>query len=324
MALSVVNNDANLHTAVGKSRWTLHGHDEEVISGCTLGGLVATCSVDGVALLWKLNDNRDDPCNVCKLSSGGPAFLDSIFTDVTQLAVAQGDACVGFWDAQIGKKVSSFSRYKSPGRAAWPVINVVEGTVDASPMVVYGGDDGYLVRCDTRAASIVSSLNLRAPVTAISTAAGMTFVGDASGHVRWFDFRVHEKSMVDLKCSHDVVTGMSSNESGHRLVVYTMDGKASLIDTKPFALSNSERLLNGIKVFNCSDDRILRKCDWSGPCESVVFPSPDGCVECVNPNTFSEGGFRTIRSNGALNFALFVQNKYILCGGESSVELCEW
>ncbi|CCW60178.1 unnamed protein product [Phytomonas sp. EM1] len=324
MALSVIGNDANLRSTAKKSRWTLYGHDEEVISGCTRGSLVATCSVDGVALLWKLNGNVEDPLNVCKLSSGGPAFLDSTFTDVAQLAVAQGDACMGLWDAQIGKKVHSFSRYKAPGRAAWPVINVVEGAIDSSPMILYGGDDGYLVLCDTRAASIVSSLNLKVPVTALSTSASMTFVGDASGHVRWFDFRVYEKSVVDLKCSQEVVTGVSSNEIGDRLVAYIMDGKASLIDTKPFALSNNERILSEITVSTCSDDRILRKCDWSSQCGTVVFPSPDGCVACVNPNAFLDGSFQSIHSNGAIHFALFVQDGYVLCGGESSVELCEW
>lgn len=333
MALSVVNKYEATGAAAGhvsKASWSLHGHDDEVLSAAARKNLFATCSADGVSLLWRLPDTAKGPENVCKLSTGGPAALDVCFVDDRRIATAQGDATVSLWDIETGKRLTSLSRVKVPGRSSWPVINAV--AMAAEEILAFGGDDGYLSFVDCRSPSISSSINRKTPITALAATDGSLFSGDACGRVCGFDQRMSWRRFMDLKCAADAVSSVACGAKGGVATVYTMDSRLSLVDTQPFAVDEADRLLASVDV-NHGQGRTLMRGDWCGALDAAIVPTADGTVACVGHERFSAGATRFLNSadgggdeegGGELYFSIFVQDRYALFGGSGSLTLREW
>lgn len=321
MALSVVSTSLAPRPE-SKATWSLSGHDAEVISCCAMKNTFSTCGVDGTILIWRVG--ADNVESVCAMHTTGPACLDVAFVDAAKLAGAQGDSCVILWDVERGEKLTCFSRLKSTGRNSWPVINAVTA-VDNS-LLCYGGDDGYLVWCDPKAPTVMSTTNLKAPVTAIAAGEQSVYVGDAVGSVQWFDVRMTGRPVSHLKYCSSVVTGLAVGSRGDRLVIYSMEGSVVLMDVQPFALSDDARLLASTIVAQ-GGHRALLKCDWSDSCDAIVLPNETGVVSCLRPLHLSAGPFRQLGGSGhegVVNFAAFVDNSYVLYGGDGCLFLQEF
>lgn len=332
MSLTVVPSPRAPRTAV-KESWTLYGHDSEVLSAASCQDLFATCGADGVSLVWRLNERKKKgPENVCRVATGGPAVLDVCFVDGKRLATAQGDAIVSIWDLATGKKVRTASRVKVPGRTSWPVLNAV--AMVSREMLCFGGDDGYVSFVDTRSPGVVSTVNRRAPITALTTVEdGALLSGNACGYVSGFEERMSWREFMHTKCDSDAVASIACSSNGGQAAVYTMSGRLSLVDTQPFAANPQERLLSFLNL-SYGDDRALKRGDWSDALDTLAFPSADGGVACIAPSRFRAGPARLLRGGsvaeneeeegaGELYFSAFIQSKYVLFGGSAPMSLRE-
>lgn len=331
MSLTVVQ-EPQAPRAAPRAVWSLHGHDDEVLSACAHKNLFATCGVDGVALVWQLSpEERKGPLNVCRIVTRGPAMLDACFVDDRRLATAQGDATVAVWSVETGQQVVSVSRSKVAGRTSWPVVNAV--TTTSRDSLCFGGDEGYVVFVDTRSLTVTSSMNLKVPITSLTAAAdGSLFSGDVAGHVRGFEPRMSWRKFMDTKCAAAGVASVTCGAKGDLAAVYTMDGNASLVDTQPFAMNQQERLLASTTL-GYGEDKTLRRGDWSDVLDTVVFPdAQSGGVACMNPSRFSAGVARTLHppheggdeeTPAPVYFATLLQDRYVLFGGSSSLCLHE-
>lgn len=326
MALSVVPFSREGPQEIRKGTWQLYGHDDEVLSGCALGRVFATCSADGVVLVWRCGENGAN--NVCKVSSGGPATLDVSFASPVHLLCAQGDGAVALWSVETGKRLHSFSRVKTQGRNPWPVLNAVVAPDDNS--FFSGGDDGYLLRGDVRARS-TTAVNLHVPITALGAGNEAVFVGDACGHVRWLDLRMSGRQVADFPCGSDAISSVSTDAKGDKLTTFSLDGVAHMLDVQPFALSEKDRFLCS-SSFDSGEPQTLLRGDWSRSLDVVLLPTSGGLVQCVSGSDFSSGSFRTLHPvNGGqkeevtTSIAMFVNDStMVVCGGSTELTLRAW
>ncbi|KAH9600457.1 hypothetical protein LSM04_006184 [Trypanosoma melophagium] len=285
MSLAVVKNPLSSKSSGGV--WFLFGHNSDVLSIATDGSDVfATCDAGGVGLLWKHNRSAYDggPMHVCGIKTGGPAILDACFLNHTRLCTAQGDGNVGVWNVETAQCVDSICRKSGRGRSSdWSVINSL--TVLDGKLIVYGGDDGFLVLCDPLQNKIFSTINMRVPITSVVASSDSLFVADVLGGIRCLDTRVL-RSLYILRTHRDVVSSLVLNDDATMLVSYGMDNLLALWDVAPFALSASDRLLHRCNIHQ-GESRNLLRCDWSKK-GTILVPAGDGKIFRVNASLFEE------------------------------------
>ncbi|KAG5500636.1 hypothetical protein JKF63_03732 [Porcisia hertigi] len=313
MALTVTSSTA----PSGKGEtvyWSLHGHSEEVVCAAANGRVCATGDVDGTVLLWRFAGSV--PENVCCMSTGGPVAVDAAWSGPAALLVAQGDACTTLWDVEKGARLLTISRYSVRGRCTWPVVNCVTATTRDS--FVFGGDDGYLVTADKRSEKVVASLNVNTPITSATTAGFSLYVGDVCGSLHWFDTRAGSREMERIVCGSAGITSIMTDPLQNRVVTYSMSGVAQVIDTQPFALSSSDRLL-GATELGVNERQALLRGAWVPRCDTVVIPNGNGAVVGISADDIVGGATRTVHANltgVAMNVSACVGDEYVLCGSE--------
>ncbi|ORC86964.1 putative U5 snRNP-specific 40 kDa protein [Trypanosoma theileri] len=283
MSLAVVEKPLGSKNVDGV--WFLLGHNSDVLSIATDGSDVfATCDAGGVGLLWKHNSSsyNESPLHVCGIRTGGPAILDSCFLNHTRLCTAQGDGNVGVWNVETAQCVHSICRTSGRGRSSdWSVINAL--TVLDGKLLAYGGDDGFLVLCDPLQNKILSTVNMRVPITSVVASSDSLFIGDVLGGIRCFDIRML-RNLYTLRNHRDVVSSLVLNDDATMLVSYGMDNLLTLWDVAPFALSANDRLLHRTNIHQ-GDSRKLLRCNWSKK-GTILVPAGDGQVFRVNASMF--------------------------------------
>jgi hypothetical protein len=322
MALTVTTSSARVGGAE-TLYWNLHGHSDEVLcaaacppSVCVTGG------TDGLMLVWRFNNST--PEHVCRMRTGGPAAVDVAWSSTTTLLAAQGDGCASVWDVEKGARLRSVSRYAVKGRCAWPVINCVAVTVRGG--FVFGGDDGYLNSADTRSDKLSGSVHLNVPVTAATSTEYSLFVGDVCGVLHWFDTRVGSRELERIPCSTTGITSVVAVPNDEKLVTYTLNGEAQVVDSQPFALSSSDRLLGTTNLGENTRQALLRG-TWAAAANAVMLPSGGGDVVVVQPEDIGGGVTRKLhrRASGpAMNVCAAVGDGLVLCGGGKEVVVYSW
>ncbi|KAK7195057.1 U5 snRNP-specific 40 kDa protein [Novymonas esmeraldas] len=314
MALAVTSSSTASTAAASSVYWNLHGHAEDVVCAAAQGRVCATGDTDGVVLLWRFAGAT--PEHVCRMSTGGPAAVHAAWSDAATLLVAQGDGCATVWDVEKGVRTRMVSRYAVRGRCAWPVLNSVAAM--ARDTFVFGGDDGYLVAADKRSDTPVSSAHLAVPIISIATAGFSLFVGDICGTLRWFDTRTGSREMERIVCGSCGITSIATDGQQDRIVAYSMDGRAQLIDTQPFALSSSDRLL-GAAELGANERQMLLRGEWVPGSESVVLPNGAGDVVTISAKDIVGGATRTVHACGggaAMSTSVCVADDLLVCCGD--------
>ncbi|KPA85063.1 hypothetical protein ABB37_01480 [Leptomonas pyrrhocoris] len=322
MALTVTTSSAQVGGAE-TTYWSLHGHSEEVLCAAAYRQHVcATGGADGLVLVWRFAGST--PEHACRMRTGGPAALDVAWSNATTLLTAQGDGCASVWDVEKGVKTRSISRYAIKGRCAWPVVNCVAATTRGS--FVFGGDDGYLVSADTRSDKVSTSVHLNVPVTAATSAEYSLFVGDVCGALHWFDTRVGSKELERIQCGAAGITSVVAVPDQDRIVSYALNGDAQVIDSQPFALSSSDRLVGATNLGDNTRQSLLRG-SWLPRAGAVVLPSGSGDVVAISPADIGGGVTRTLhqRVNGpVMNVCAAVGEGVVLCGGGDELAVYSW
>ncbi|CAJ1029238.1 hypothetical protein, conserved [Leishmania lindenbergi] len=303
--------------------WNLHGHSEDVVCAATHGRVCATGDVDGVVLLWRFA--KAAPEHVCSMNTGGPAAVDAAWSSATTLLVAQGDGCATVWDVEKGARLRTISRYAVKGRCEWPVVNCVAVTTQDS--FVFGGDDGYLVTADKRSDRVVVGARVAVPLTSATTAGFSLFIGDVCGTLHWFDIRTGSREVERIVCGSAGITSIVADPTQDRVVTYSMSGTAQMIDTQPFALSSSDRLL-GATELGVNERQALLRGAWVPRSDTVVMPSGKGNVVSVSASDIVGGATRTVhagRTGSAMNVSVCVEDEYVVCGGDGGeVAAYQW
>lgn len=326
MALSVTTSSAKVSGGVS-TYWNLHGHSEEVLCAAPYKETICvTGGADGLMLVWRITTAATAvaPEHVCRMRTGGPATLDVAWSNAITLLAAQGDGSASVWDVEKGVKTRSASRYAVKGRCTWPVVNCVAATTRDS--FVFGGDDGFLVTADTRTAAIGASVQLRAPITAATATDYSLFVGDVCGNLHWFDTRAGLKELERIPCGTAAITSIVALPSKDKLVTYDVSGDVQVVDSQPFALSSSDRLLGATNLGTNSRQALLRG-SWHSTSNTVVLPSGSGDVVAVSPEDISGGVVRTLHqqtTGPSMNVCACVGDGLVLCGGGNELVLYPW
>ncbi|KPI86549.1 hypothetical protein ABL78_4372 [Leptomonas seymouri] len=317
MALTVTASSARVSGAE-TTYWNLHGHSEEVLCAtaykqdvCVTGG------ADGLMLVWRFTGSA--PEHVCRMRTGGPAVLDAAWGNAITLLAAQGDCCASVWDVEKGVRTRSVSRYAIKGRCAWPVVNCIASTMGDS--FVFGGDDGYLVSADARIGKVSTSVNLSVPVTAATLVDYSLFVGDVCGDLHWFDMRVGSKELERIPCGAAGISSIVAVPNKDKIVSFAMNGEVQVVDSQPFALSSSDRLLGATSLGENTRQALLRG-SWLPRAESVVLPTGSGDVVAISPEDIGGGVTRTLhqRASGpSMNVSTAVGDGLVLCGGGNEI-----
>lgn len=296
----------------------LSGHDNSVLAACSWLDICATCDASGVVLLWHVLEESAE--NVCRLRTKHAAVTDVVFTSVSRIACAQGDGVVSCWDVERSQRERKFCRVKTNSSLNWSVINTIASTKE--DVFAYGGDDGYVVQCDTRDRDASFMFNIRAPVTALSIANDFIYAGDVCGFVHCYDVRMN-KRFFSLHAGDNGVAGLAQSSTNEKLVAWCMSGTAALIDTQPFALDNSDRLL-GSTYINYDEQRILRRFHWSHMHSVLIFPCSDGKVACfANDSLLTNQPYnlRVSSEDVIITLAHLVDNKYLLTASGNDVNI---
>ncbi|KAG5474548.1 hypothetical protein LSCM1_03335 [Leishmania martiniquensis] len=313
MALAVASPSA-LPGRTETAYWNLHGHSEDVVCASVHGRVCATGDADGAILLWSFAGAA--PEHVCCMNTRGPAAVDAAWSGTSDLLVAQGDGCTTVWDVEKGAKLRTISRYAVRGRCAWPVINCVAATTRDA--FVFGGDDGYLVTGDKRSDKAVAVAHIGVPLTSATTVGFSLFVGDVCGTLHWFDIRADSKEMERIVCGFSGITGIMADSLQDRVVAYCMSGTAQVVDTQPFALLSSDRLLCATEL-GLNERQALLRGAWVPRCDSIVMPNGQGDVVCFSASDAAVGATRMVhagRSGAAMNVSVCVEDEYVVCGGD--------
>lgn len=323
MALAVTTSSAHIGGSE-TTYWNLHGHPEEVLCAASFQRSVCvTGGADGLMLVWRFTGSA--PEHVCRMHTGGPAAVDAMWNSATTLLAAQGDGCASVWNVESGTRVRAVSRYAVRGRCAWPVVNCIAATVRDG--FVYGGDDGYLVSADIRSDAVGSSVPLNVPITAATSTEYSLFVGDVCGVLHWFDTRAGSKELERIPCGAAGITSVVTVPHQEKLVVYTLDGEAQVVDAQPFALSSSDRLLGVTNLDENTRQALLRGSNLPASEAVVVLPSGGGDVVAVSPDDISGGITRTLHAHGSgplMNVCTSVGEELVLCGGGKEVFVYPW
>lgn len=318
MALSVARVVSNLTDGI-LSSWSLHGHTEEILSASVHNNVCATSGADGLVLLWRVGET--EPVHVCRLNTNGPAAVDVKWHGYSHVLVAQGDASATMWNVETGAVLHTFSRHKVKGRCTWPVVNCIE---TVSPInAVYGGDDGYVVLCDTRSGEVSSTMNLHTPISSIACDDESMYVGDACGEVHWYDMRMGYKQVESIQCASDAIMTIAVHTKFKQFFTYSRDGEVQAVDSQPFALSSADRLLSRASLHECERYSILRG-GLSASRSALAIPDGTGDVVSLSTNDIG-GGVQKVLFHGndqrPSNVCAFVNDDYILCGGGTEVTL---
>lgn len=281
------------------SKWLLSGHEDEVLSVSTCGNIGASSSVDGTILLWLCTAGRT-PENVCKLSTGGPAVLDTAFLQTNRLVSAQGNGGVVLWDIETGASLHHYSRAPAQ-RNTWPVINAVAASANES-VVYYGGDDGYLMRCDTRTNSCAVFRRITAPITAVACCRGedYVFAGDATGELYWYDSLSKAGTVAALPPlpRDGAISSLTHDSKTKTLLAACSAGSVVTMSTKPFAASPDDRMGGILSTGERPSSRPLFRCGWNNGL--MAFPAgPE--VLCMKATDFPSGRSRSLAGVGGSN-----------------------
>ncbi|TPP40335.1 hypothetical protein CGC20_12600 [Leishmania donovani] len=294
--------------------WNLLGHSEDVLCAAAHGRVCATGDVEGAVLLWRFAGAV--PEHVCCMNTGGPAVVDVAWSGATALLAAQGDGCATVWDVEKGARLRTISRFAVKGRCAWPVVNCVAATARGS--FVFGGDDGYLVTADKRSDKVVVGAHIAVPLTSAATTGFSLFVGDVCGTLHWFDIRAGSREMERIVCGSAGITSIITDPLQDRVITYSMSGTVQVIDTQPFALSSSDRLL-GATELGVNERQALLRGAWVPHSDAVVMPNGKGNVVSVSAKDVVGGATRTVHAGStgsAMNVSVCVDDEYIVCSGD--------
>ncbi|CAC9505955.1 U5 snRNP-specific 40 kDa protein / U5-40K [Leishmania donovani] len=313
MALTVTSSSAPSGGAEAVY-WNLLGHSEDVLCAAAHGRVCATGDVEGAVLLWRFAGAV--PEHVCCMNTGGPAVVDVAWSGATALLAAQGDGCATVWDVEKGARLRTISRFAVKGRCAWPVVNCVAATARGS--FVFGGDDGYLVTADKRSDKVVVGAHIAVPLTSAATTGFSLFVGDVCGTLHWFDIRAGSREMERIVCGSAGITSIITDPLQDRVITYSMSGTVQVIDTQPFALSSSDRLL-GATELGVNERQALLRGAWVPHSDAVVMPNGKGNVVSVSAKDVVGGATRTVHAGStgsAMNVSVCVDDEYIVCSGD--------